>query len=513
MPYSLEALKASIKIKIFIILLFLFNLITLIFPTSLVYADYLYGLNFDGSNDYVDVGSIPSIGNGSVTVEAWVKPVSFGNWNYIFSYGQTGDNALIAMVINSSGNLVAYIEADGTNQITSLSDGAALTLNQWNHVAIVLDRTNNTITRYLNGQQLGTASSTSILGSATISSQGSAYIAGANNKITGEHFDGILDELRIWTTARTQSQIQSNMYNEIVSETDLIARWGFSEGSGTSTIDSAGSSITGTISGALWVTGYSFSQQSAISVSTNEVTQLKNTTVTLNGNLTSLGQESSVDTYFKYGLDSQNLNNTTTPSSMLITGSFSANITNLLPGTTYYYQAFATAGGVVQGGTVMSFGVNALDFNTSDNVKVGDVSAIESSQYLTVEAYARGYDFTNAIVVAKHSSLTNGSFYLAYIDSNTIRFTVITNTGRYNYDVTQALDNNWHHIAGVYDGVAQTVKIYYDGVQIGATGTYSGTIKANTLQLIIGNYNANDWAWVGQIDEVRVWNVARTARK
>lgn len=508
-----EVFNTSNKTKIIgILLLFLSIALRFVFAPS-AHAQDTYGLLFDGSNDYVDVSNIPAVGNGSVTIEAWVKPESFGNWNYVFTYGKTGDNALISIVINSSGNIVSYVEADATEQISTPSDGSALTLNQWNHVAIVLDRTNNTLTRYLNGQPTGTQTSTSLIGSASISSQGSAFIAGANNKVTNEHLDGGIDEVRVWTTARTQSQIQTNMTSEIVSESSLIARWGFSEGSGLTISDTSGNSITGTISGATWITGYDFNTNALVTVTTNPVTELKQTTATLNGNIDSLGQESSVNVYFKYGTDSQNLNNTTNTSTVSSIGPFNTNITNLVPGTTYYYQAYATNGNFTQSGSVMSFGVNSLNFDASDNVKVGDMSSIESSQYLTIEAYAKGYDFTNSIIASKHSTLTNGSFYLAYLDANTIRFTVITNVGRYNYDVTQALDNNWHHIAGVYDSVAQTVKIYYDGVQIGATGTYSGTIKPNTIQFIIGNYNVNDWAWVGQIDEVRVWNVARTAEQ
>jgi hypothetical protein len=487
-----------------------FLFISLFIVTSPAQAADSYALSFDGVDDYVDISTTPAIGNSSVTVEVWLKPASFGDWDYVFTYGKTGDNPLISFILNSTGKIVGYVEADGTNQVSSSSDGSSLTLNEWNHVAIVLDRTNNTLTRYLNGEQSGTQNSTSILGTATISSLDNVLIASADNKKAGEYFNGELDELRIWTTARTQAQIQAEMTTEIVSNENLIGRWGFGEGSDITTTDTAGSSIVGSIMGASWVSEYNYESSTSITVTTVAPTTLRSTTATLTGNIVSLGGESSVDVYFKYGMDPLNLGNTTASTRVSDLGTFSANVEDLIPKTTYYYQAFASGGGSVQNGLVESFGVKALEFDASDNVKAGDLTAIESSQYLTVEAYAKGYDFTNSIIVSKHSALTTGSFYLAYLNANTIRFTVITDVGRYDYDVTQTLDNEWHHIAGVYDSVAQTVKIYYDGLQIGTTGTYSGTIKANTIQLIIGNYNTNDWSWVGQIDEVRIWNIART---
>ncbi len=45
-------------------------------------------LDFDGTNDYVDVGDF-SLG-GSLTFEAWMQYDSRGTWSRIFDFGENG---------------------------------------------------------------------------------------------------------------------------------------------------------------------------------------------------------------------------------------------------------------------------------------------------------------------------------------------------------------------------------------------------------------------------------------
>jgi hypothetical protein len=52
------------------------------------------------------------------------------------------------------------------------------------------------------------------------------------------HFNGMIDEVRIWNLARSQSDIQMNMNREISSEEEgLLNYWRFNEGSGTTIYD------------------------------------------------------------------------------------------------------------------------------------------------------------------------------------------------------------------------------------------------------------------------------------
>ena len=65
--------------------------------------------------------------------------------------------------------------------------------------------------------------------------------------------DGNLDELRIWSDIRTQSEIQSYMTKSLNgSENNLLGYWNFNEGSGSTLTDQTSNDNDGTINGATW---------------------------------------------------------------------------------------------------------------------------------------------------------------------------------------------------------------------------------------------------------------------
>ncbi len=68
--------------------------------------------------------------------------------------------------------------------------------------------------------------------------------------------------------------------------------------------------------------------------------------------------------------------------------------------------------------------------------------------------------------------------------------------------------NECYHVAFTYDGA--TVKYYVNGC-LASSVAHSGTLVTNNLATAIGNQSACQCeAWNGYIDEVRIWNVART---
>ncbi len=74
---------------------------------------------------------------------------------------------------------------------------------------------------------------------------------------------------------------------------------------------------------------------------------------------------------------------------------------------------------------------------------------------------------------------------------------------------TPSLVGAWHHVAATYDGTTRT--LYLDGKAIGADQPRSAHVMpADARNLRIGSTNSGEF-FNGSIDEVRVWNVARTA--
>ena len=71
------------------------------------------------------------------------------------------------------------------------------------------------------------------------------------------YFAGVIDEVRIWSVARSQGQIQADKDSEISSGTGLLGAWHLNEGTGSSLADSSTNSISGAaVGGPAWVDGF-----------------------------------------------------------------------------------------------------------------------------------------------------------------------------------------------------------------------------------------------------------------
>ena len=198
-------------------------------------------LDFDGTNDYVNVPDSDVFDFTSFTVEAWIYPTAqdladnhavIGKSNVQWLPASTGfslENAstvLYGSVWDASGNQ-KYVQA-GT-----------LAAGIWQHVAMSWT-SGGSLILYINGNYVGQQSSTF---SGSIANAGSLKI-GSFTWILGRWWSGHIDEVRIWNDVRTQSEIRANMYQEISdpsSETNLVAYYKFNETSGTTLTDSKGS--------------------------------------------------------------------------------------------------------------------------------------------------------------------------------------------------------------------------------------------------------------------------------
>jgi hypothetical protein len=152
-------------------------------------------------------------------------------------------------------------------------------------------------------------------------------------------------------------------------------------------------------------------------------------------------------------------------------------------------------------------GGGALEFDgTHDCVKVGNESNFDVIDQITVSAWIKVNAFTRAFqaIVTKGD---NAWRIQRWSNTNYIEF-ACTGLGHNTYSNiignTVVNDNQWHHVAGVYDGTK--MYLYIDG-NIDVSTPTSGSINTNNYSVMIGeNAQPSGRYWNGMIDDVRVYS-------
>ena len=167
------------------------------------------GFNFDGSNDYVSVGSLSSYSfvqnTGVFSATAWIKLATTAGQQAIFGSSETRSakgfvlfytgNQLLHQAYNGDGVTYVFV---GTSAASSLSD------TNWHHVAWTGDGSNVRV--YIDGVVSG-----SLAGVGNLSSGDSTrtVLVGASNAASPSNlFSGIIDEVRIYNRALTAAEIK-----------------------------------------------------------------------------------------------------------------------------------------------------------------------------------------------------------------------------------------------------------------------------------------------------------------
>lgn len=237
---------------------------TLCIMLSLTYWSFAQnGLNFDGNNDVVLTNYTGVLGSANRTFEAWV---------FVSSSAPASNLSILDYGLNAVGSRNTFL-VSGSRGLSFLSGGTnanigtsanAIPVNQWVHVAFVLD--NSTGYLYVNGIQMGTGSLS------TVNTPSNNETVKIGQRVSGGTipFHGSLDEVRIWDVARTAAEIQASMNSELCGQNPNLKMYlKFNEGAaggtntGTnSTADHSGNGYNGILSnfslaGATsnWVTG------------------------------------------------------------------------------------------------------------------------------------------------------------------------------------------------------------------------------------------------------------------
>lgn len=513
-------------------------------------------LDFGGSLDYVSIPNTPSLNVGSTsdfTNECWIKHAnSQPNYAGLIAQGSSALGNWHQMVLYN--NKLSY-ELYSNNSGISLVSNTSLNDGNWHHVAMVVKRSTNNVSLYVDGLLEATTTNTFInsdFGDAT-----RPLFIGVDRG-GGTQYGGIIDEVRFWNVARSQCEILTTMRCEVNSGTGLVASYHFNQGaaSGSNTAvitatDATGNGNTGTLtnftltgSTSNWVTpGGVVSGSTTASAPTavlaikgNGTTIANGTTVTGTGNFTDFGTAVTrtfvstntpgtgtlyINSVTLSGANAADFSIATLPATAITTGTTNF-VINFIPTAlgsrtaivsvnssdcTSPNYSFVISGTGVAGAALNFDGTNdyADVFNSLTELGLAD---------FTEEAWIKTTGNNMGVLSCQNNNTTweSGEKHLYVKNDGTINF---TGNGCGNITTTTTVnDGNWHHVAVVWDlisGVNGIGKIYVDGIDRTTLSTYQGNMaNLGTFKIGIPNYNESTQFFLGNMDDIRFWNVART---
>lgn len=157
--------------------------------------------------------------------------------------------------------------------------------------------------------------------------------------------------------------------------------------------------------------------------------------------------------------------------------------------------------------SLIGYSQNSLNTAPAPNqrwVAIGDLDV--SGNQITVEAlYRRAANGNIQNIISKHVDPSNVNYLLR---PNNFQ---ITTSGGFKVVMSPipVVNNVWYHVAATYDG--SSIKLYINGCLV-ADSTHSGTIVTNDFIAAVGTRSGSPLTdhYRGLVDEVRIWNVART---
>ncbi len=169
-------------------------------------------------------------------------------------------------------------------------------------------------------------------------------------------------------------------------------------------------------------------------------------------------------------------------------------------------------------GTLYAQQGSALNLDgVDDEVMCGtDASIAISGTALTLEARVKADTFASLSwqgSIINTESVGQNGFALRIGGNGVVSFLYGNGSGGAGWVELLSPDNSisintWHHLAATFDG--STMRIYVDGTEV-ASQSSSFPIQASPSPLRLGESSFSGRHLDGTLDEVRIWNVVRTA--
>ncbi|MFI7701790.1 LamG-like jellyroll fold domain-containing protein [Nonomuraea sp. NPDC049480] len=467
---------------------------------------YGKALSFNGTSSWVTVGDSPSLRlTTGMTLQAWIRPTTVNSWRTVIMKQYTGDLAYVLSAGSDNNRPHTVIHTTGE---VGTGGTASLPLDTWSHLTATYDGT--TLRLYVNGTQISQRTA----GGPIRTDNGVLRIGG--NSLWGEHFNGLIDEVRIYNRALTPAQIQTDMSTPIGEEPPPDTQAPTAPGSPAAAGGAGNAQLTWTAStDNVGVEGYTVHRSTTPGFTpsgANQVGSSQTTTFTDAGLI--------AGTYY-YRVRAFDAAGNLSSSSAEVSAAVSAPPTN--QGLVAAYgmnegtgSTIADASATGNSGTLTNttwsatgkYG-SALSFNgTSSWVTVGDSPSLRLTTGMTLQAWIRPTTVNSWRTVIMKQYTGDLAYVLSAGSDNNRPHTVIHTTGEVGTGGTASLPlDTWSHLTATYDGT--TLRLYVNGTQI-SQRTAGGPIRTDNGVLRIGGNSLWGEHFNGLIDEVRIYNRALT---
>ena len=415
---------------------------TWIGTTTNIWTTGKYGsagnFNQGTSNNQVNISDATSLDmTSAITLSAWVYPTATftGNERII----QKNESTAYDLEFSSAGGVLRpSLFIGGT--LVRCSSTTTVPLLTWTYLTATYDGSNFRV--YLNGILSNTCG-----GSGTIGTNTTTLVLG---NAAGGTFHGLIDDVRIYNYARTQSQIQQDMQGSTNAITNSggstntsqpaapLAYWKFDEGFGT-TANNNGSGGSA-----------------------------------LNGTLTNMASPATSTSGWQVAASNCKINKCLS-----------------FDGTNDFVNIYSTA------------------LSNAFNPKEGSLTA-----WVKVSGAGVWTDGTNREVIRLLADNNNFVFIDKDTANNALRFEYGAGGTFSLVNPSGLSNTGWMHVVLTWSKSNDQVKAYINGAQVGSTVTGLGTWVGSlgTISTAIGAANTSGSVpWSGQIDEVKVFPYALTA--
>ena len=203
-------MRARLRLLLVLALLPIYWIASPVSPAYAAVGDTDSSINFNGTSTAFQVADTNTLDiSNAITMEAWVKPIGI---NTSSAY----------MVLNKENSYELYISSgywiyalQGSSW-AGVNTGIAAISDEWQHIAAVRPAGTNTVYFYYNGVLTDTGTADGA-GTGSIRNNSEPFQIGARSSSVGSgfssYFKGEIDEVRVYSAARTAAEIASDMNN------------------------------------------------------------------------------------------------------------------------------------------------------------------------------------------------------------------------------------------------------------------------------------------------------------